>query len=176
MLPCLLLLQASHTRGLAPLPRGIGLYSKLKSVDVQGEIRALALEALRRKRREAATESGATKEAVPQQLLEFEFPPLLGGAQSKTQLDDFTNVDVLDRNRDNAMFFAAAAAAELEGEPNSDVWVVFMDDTEKRLAAEAFPGARFRRARLLTQAEAVKLIGRGDAADPLRRAPRGQPY
>ena len=141
--------------GLAPtpLPRGIGLYSKLKTVDVQKEIRDLALGALRERR----------AQGDQRQLLEFEFPPLLGGQKSKSQLDDFTNVDVLDRNRDNAMFFAAEMASELQDE--GGVWVVWMDETEKRLAVESFPGARFNKAAHLTQEEAARRIsGEADEA------------
>ena len=60
--------------------RGIGLYSKLKTVDVQRRSETW-LWRLRSAARRGISGS-------------FEFTPLLGGQKSKSQLDDFTNVDV----------------------------------------------------------------------------------
>lgn len=39
-------------------------------------------------------------------LLEVEFPPLLGGEKSKSQFDDFDNIQELDRNKDWTMLLA----------------------------------------------------------------------
>ena len=69
--------------GLSPLPGGISPYAKALKADVQGEIRSVSFGALQR----------ATADGV--QLAELEWPPLLGGAKGKSQLDDFTNIDVL---------------------------------------------------------------------------------
>jgi hypothetical protein len=66
---------------LTPLPKDISPFDKSasKGRDVQGDLRKLATVALGK----------ALSEPEPPKLLELEFPPLIGGEQSKTQFDDF---------------------------------------------------------------------------------------
>ena len=66
---------------LTPLPKDISPFDKSasKGRDVQGEIRKLATLALER----------ALSQDQKPTLLELEFPPLIGGEQSKSQFDDF---------------------------------------------------------------------------------------
>jgi hypothetical protein len=68
-----------------PLPKDISPFDKSasKGRDVQGELRKLATVAL-----ENALSSNKDSSEIPT-LLELEFPPLIGGEQSKTQFDDF---------------------------------------------------------------------------------------
>ena len=75
---------AASSNDLTPLPKDISPFDKSasKGRDVQGELRKLATLALER-----ALLSN-TKKPTPT-LLEFEFPPLIGGDQSKSQFDDF---------------------------------------------------------------------------------------
>ena len=87
--------------GLSPLPGGISPYAKALKADVQGEIRSTSFGALQR----------ATADGV--QLAELEWPPLLGGAKGKSQLDDFTNIDVLD---------AVSERRALEGETTASAY------------------------------------------------------
>ena len=83
------------------------------------------------------------------QLLELEFPPLLGGQRAKRVTDDFTNIDVLDANRDWAVAFACdpqtqggegALAAGLK----SRLWVAFPDEKELELTREEFMNSKFK--------------------------------
>ena len=70
------------------------------------------------------------------ELIEVEFPPLI---ETKTQFDDYSNVEVLDANRDFAM--QLAVEAEIRGAaPDAALWLCFADDGEAELAAEAWPG------------------------------------
>ena len=96
------------------------------------------------------------------ELLEVEFPPLL---ETKTQFDDFSNVEVLDANRD----FGVQLALEQElcratGEGN--LWLCFADEGEAKLAREAWPGAMYGAATQTYIAAAVKALG-GDPLMPM---------
>lgn len=67
---------------LTPLPKDISPFDKSasKGRDIQGDLRKLATISLQRA-------LSSKENALP--LLELEFPPLIGGDQSKTQFDDF---------------------------------------------------------------------------------------
>ena len=68
---------------LTPLPKDISPFDKSasKGRDIQGDLRKLATTALEK--------ALSPHNERPPTLLELEFPPLLGGEQSKTQFDDF---------------------------------------------------------------------------------------
>ena len=92
-------LKATSKNGnLTPLPQGISPFEKSlsKSLDIQQEFRNLSKNAI-----QAAIQDSATGS-----LLEIEFPPLIGGDKSKSQFDDFDNVQELDANKDWTMQLA----------------------------------------------------------------------
>lgn len=132
---------------LTPLPAGLSGFSSIAS-------RAGALNTIRRAT--AAAVGRALADGV--ELLEVEFPPLL---EKKTQFDDFSNVEVLDANRD----FCVQLALEPELRQISDddaaaMWLCFADEGEAQLAQEAWPGAMYGEATNTYIAAAVKAVGR----------------
>ena len=68
-----------QSSSLSPLPRGISPFEKSlsKNIDIQAEFRKRAKIGI-----DAALSDGVKR-------IEIEFPPLLGGSQSKSQFDDF---------------------------------------------------------------------------------------
>jgi len=106
---------------LSLLPPGISLYSNFKRMNTQSSIRSLSAAAVK-----SARNNGVLS-------LEIEFPPLLGGQSSKSALDDYTNIDVLDANRDWTIEFIRDG---LFSQFKEDVWVVFGDETELQLALD----------------------------------------
>ena len=70
---------AGQSSSLSPLPRGISPFEKSlsKNIDIQAEFRKRAKIGI-----DAALSDGVKR-------IEIEFPPLLGGSQSKSQFDDF---------------------------------------------------------------------------------------
>jgi len=142
--PCFLL------AALAPLPQGLDEFSRLSG-------RAGALSTIRRA--SAAAVGRALADGI--ELLEVEFPPLL---ETKTQFDDYSNVEVLDANRDFGV--QLALEPELRAAVGSDaakLWLCFADQGEADLAREAWPGAMYGAATQTYIAAAVKECGR----DPL---------
>lgn len=113
--------------------------------DLDATFRTTALQALTR-----ATDDNHT-------LLEIEYPPLLA---SKTQFDDFSNVEQLDANRDLAVELAAALTPQ---HPEGSLWLVFPDEEEARLAQEAWPGQRFQQASVTCITEACTALDRQPA-------------
>jgi len=140
--------------GLTPVPAGLNEFSRLSG-------RAGALSTIRR------TAAAATGRALAdgKELLEIEFPPLL---ETKTQFDDYTNVEVLDANRDFGVQLAlepelqAAASAE-------ELWLCFADAGEADLAREAWPGAMYGRATQTYISAAVEAVG-GEPIMPMGSA------
>eukprot|EP00966_Prymnesium_polylepis_P135590 3134405-Prymnesium_polylepis.1 len=59
--------------------------------------------------------------------------------ETKTQFDDYSNVEVLDANRDFAMLLAQEPEITAAA-PDAALWLCFADDDEAGLAVEAWPG------------------------------------
>ena len=91
------------SKALSPLPKGISPFEKSlsKNLNIQAEFRQQAKRAI-----DAAISSNV-------KLIEIEFPPLLGGSQSKSQFDDFDNIQELDKNKDWTMLLAPMFLGEL---------------------------------------------------------------
>ena len=134
---------------LAPLPPGLNEFSRLSG-------RAGAIASIRR---QSAQALGAAL-ADGKELLEIEFPPLL---ETKTQFDDFSNVEVLDANRDFAIQLAQEPEIQRAANEQAALWLCFADKGEAELAAEAWPGAMYGSVTQTYIAEAVKAVG----AEPL---------
>ena len=137
--------------GLSELPRGISPFEKSlsKSIDVQADFRSRAKPAV-----DAAAADGV-------KLIEIEFPPLIGGDQSKSQFDDFDNVQELDKNKDWTMLFAPMFLGD-ENYQHGKTWMVFPDLKECELAKAEWGGARYRSATFTTvEAATEHLCGNG---------------
>lgn len=80
--------------------------------------------------------------------LEIEFPPLL---ESKSQFDDFDNVQELNKNRDWCIEWLPTLANSFD----SRVWFVLPDTKEVELAKEEWGGQRYRQAAAFTSIQAV---------------------
>ena len=134
---------------LTPLPQDISPFTKssAKARDVQGEFRKIAEKALVQ-----ALQDGKTQ-------LELEFPPLLGGDQSKTQFDDFDNVQELNQNRDWCVqllpSFASIQSSWNKNNKNKNIWFILPDLKEVELCKEEWTGQRYRQAAVYTSIEAV---------------------
>ena len=135
---------ASMSAALSQPPSGLNEFSRLSG-------RGGALATIRR---DAAAALGrALDDGVD--LLEIEFPPLL---ETKTQFDDFSNVEVLDANRD----FGVQLAIEPEvrrAAGDSGLWLCFADEGEADLAREAWPGARYGESYQTYITAAVRAVG-----------------
>ena len=146
----LLCLPHALALGLTPVPAGLNEFTRLSG-------RAGAISSIRK------TSAAAIGKALAdgKELLEVEFPPLL---ETKTQFDDFSNVEVLDANRDFAVQLALEPEVQSAAASDSkSLWLCFADKGEAELAAEAWPGAMYGAATQTYIAEAVRLIG----AEPL---------
>lgn len=144
----------SHLNGaeLSDLPKGISPFEKSasKTIDVQADFRARAKIAV-----DAASDAGI-------RLLEIEFPPLIGGDKSKSQFDDFDNIQELDKNKDWTMLFAPLFLGSKEyGEGKT--WLVFPDLKECDLAKAEWAGARYQAATFTTIEAATNFL-QGDGA------------
>lgn len=124
---------------LSPLPKGISPFEKSlsKGVDVQAQFRQSAKRAI-----DAAIKDGIRK-------IEIEFPPLIGGDKSKSNFDDFDNVQELDRNKEFAMLLAPLFLGE-EAYQKGKTWLIFPDLKECELAKSDYPGQRYREATFTT--------------------------
>lgn len=102
--------------------------------------------------------SAAVKRALDtgSTLLEVEFPPLIG---SKSQFDDYSNIEHLNANRDFA--FELVPRLGLGGE----LLVCLLDDTECELARKAYPGAAYSSASAMALSAAAQLYS-GRQAGP----------
>mmetsp|Transcript_1674 Transcript_1674/g.3805 ORF Transcript_1674/g.3805 Transcript_1674/m.3805 type:complete len:433 (-) Transcript_1674:97-1395(-) len=134
---------------LTPLPQDISPFTKssAKARDVQGDFRKIAEKALVQ-----ALKDGKTQ-------LELEFPPLLGGDQSKTQFDDFDNVQELNQNRDWCVqllpSFASIQTSWNKNNKNKNIWFILPDLKEVELCKEEWTGQRYRQAATYSIIEAV---------------------
>ncbi|KAL1496080.1 hypothetical protein AB1Y20_014707 [Prymnesium parvum] len=131
-------------------PPGLSEYSPLSA-------RAGALSSIRR----ASAAAIGRALSDEKELLELEFPPLL---ERKTQFDDYSNVEILDANRDFAVLLANEPELRCGGEPGA-LWLCFADDGEAELAREAWPGRRYAEVTVTSIAAAVGAVG-GDALRP----------
>jgi hypothetical protein len=123
---------ASPNTKLSILPQGISPFEKSlsKSIDIQADFRARAKIAV-----DAAMASGVKK-------VELEFPPLLGGDQSKSQFDDFDNIQELDKNKDWTMQFAPMFHKQTEFK-HGKTWLIFPDLKECEIAKKEWAGQRY---------------------------------
>lgn len=134
---------------LTPLPQDISPFTKssAKRRDVQGDFRKIAEKALVQ-----ALKDGKTQ-------LELEFPPLLGGDKSKTQFDDFDNVQELNQNRDWCVQLLPSLdciqTSWNKNNKNKKIWFVLPDLKEVELCKEEWTGQRYRQAASYTSIEAV---------------------
>jgi hypothetical protein len=135
-------LSAVVKNNLSTLPKDISPFEKSSSKrrDVQGEFRKTALSSL-----EQALKDGKTQ-------LEMEFPPLLGGDQSKSQFDDFDNVQELNKNRDWCIELLPNLSNAIKSKP---IWFILPDLKEVELAKEEWGGQRYRQAGVFSSIEAV---------------------
>ena len=116
---------------LTPLPRGISPFEKSlsKSIDIQAKFRNIAKHAI-----EKAIRDGVVK-------IEVEFPPLLGGSQSKSQFDDFDNIQELDSNKDWTLLLAPTFLNDKTYQ-DGKLWLIFPDLKECELAKQEWSGQK----------------------------------
>jgi len=143
---------ALANNNLSKLPSGISPFEKSisKSIDVQAGFRSKAKDAI-----DAALQSSLTK-------LEIEFPPLIGGEKSKSQFDDFDNIQELDNNKDWTMEFAPM----FHKDPfykNGKTWLIFPDLKECEIAKKEWVGQRYQE-QTFTTIEAATNFLLGDGA------------
>eukprot|EP00566_Odontella_aurita_P000603 CAMPEP_0113555128 /NCGR_PEP_ID=MMETSP0015_2-20120614/16542_1 /TAXON_ID=2838 /ORGANISM="Odontella" /LENGTH=373 /DNA_ID=CAMNT_0000456365 /DNA_START=109 /DNA_END=1233 /DNA_ORIENTATION=+ /assembly_acc=CAM_ASM_000160 len=142
--------------GLSDLPRGISPFEKSlsKSIDVQADFRSRA---------KTAVDAAVADAAV---LMEIEFPPLIGGDKSKSQFDDFDNVQELDKNKDWTMLFAPMFLDD-PSYREGKTWLIFPDLKECELASAEWAGARYQTATFTTiEATTEHLCGEGSYDAP----------
>ena len=133
---------------LSPLPPGLNEYER-RAPGALADIRR--------------TTAGALGRALAdgRELLEIEFPPLL---EKKTQFDDYSNVEVLDANRDFAVQLALETSIQnVVADDKAALWLCFADEGEAELAAEAWPGKIYGTATQTYISAAVRAVG----AEPL---------
>lgn len=135
---------------LSSLPRDISPFEKsaAKGRDLQGDFRKIAEVAIN-----AALRDGKTR-------LEIEFPPLLGGDKSKSQFDDFDNVQELNMNRDWCVqllpsLATSGAEAGTTGKAGGRIWFILPDLKEVELCKDEWKGQRYQQAASYTSIEAV---------------------
>ena len=120
---------SSSQSSLSPIPKGISPFEKSmsKSIDIQAEFRKTAKRAI-----DAALSDDLKK-------IEIEFPPLLGGSQSKSQFDDFDNIQELDKNKDWTMNLAPMFLGENDYQKGK-TWLIFPDLKECEIAKKEWAG------------------------------------
>ena len=92
----------------------------------------------------------------------MEFPPLLGGDKSKSQFDDFDNIQELNKNRDWCIQMCPMMTGNSE-----KPWLILPDLKEVELAKEEWTGQRYRNAAVFSSIEKVtEHYSRGEASKP----------
>lgn len=148
------------------LPRGISPFEKslAKGMDIQANFRKMAIPAI-----EKAIRDGRTK-------LEIDFPPFVGGDQSKTQFDDYDNLQELNANRDWCVQLApmlatspvisrSSSTSSSNNRDKRSLWLVLPDDKECELARQEWGGGQlFRRAAKFTSLRAAVLAVAGESS------------
>mmetsp|Transcript_2277 Transcript_2277/g.5140 ORF Transcript_2277/g.5140 Transcript_2277/m.5140 type:complete len:277 (+) Transcript_2277:68-898(+) len=140
--------QSTANKGLTPLPKGISPFEKSlsKSIDIQATFRQYSKKAI----------DNAANDGV--KLLEVEFPPLLGGEKSKSQFDDFDNIQELDRNKDWTMLLAPMFLGESSFQKGR-TWLIFPDLKECELAKQEWLGQRYQEATFTTIEAVTNFVG-----------------
>jgi hypothetical protein len=141
---------------LTPLPKGISPFEKSlsKNLDTQAEFRKIAKKAV----------DNAIASNV--HLLELEFPPLLGGDKTKSQFDDFDNIQELDSNKDWTLQFAPLFV-DKSTYAKGKTWLIFPDIKECELARKEWQGQRYQGATFTTIEAATEfLVGKGSYSAP----------
>jgi len=141
---------AGQASSLSPLPRGISPFEKSlsKNIDIQAEFRKRAKLGI-----DAALSDGVKR-------IEIEFPPLLGGSQSKSQFDDFDNIQELDKNKDWTMLLAPTFLGEKIYQ-GGKTWLIFPDLKECEIAKEEWAGQRYREATFTTIEAVTNYVATG---------------
>lgn len=130
---------SSSSLNLSPLPKGISPFEKSlsKNIDIQGDFRKRSKQAI-----DAAIADNLKR-------VEIEFPPLLGGDNSKSQFDDFDNIQELDKNKDWTMQLAPTFLGDRDYQKGR-VWMIFPDLKECELAKAEWAGQRYQEATFTT--------------------------
>ena len=130
---------SAQSSSLSPLPKGISPFEKSlsKNIDIQGDFR------------KRAKQSIDTAISNNMKRLEIEFPPLLGGSQSKSQFDDFDNIQELDKNKEWTMQLAPTFLGTQDYQKGR-TWLIFPDLKECELAKEEWAGQRYQEATFTT--------------------------
>lgn len=128
---------------LSRLPSNISPFEKSKS-DITGDFRKIAQSSLQK-----ALSDGLSE-------LEIEFPPLL---ESKSQFDDFDNVQELNKNRDWCIEWLPTLSNVV-----NPIWFILPDTKEVELAKEEWTGQRYRQAASWSSIEAVTQAYSGGGA------------
>ena len=151
---------SQNNLSLTPLPQGISPFEKSlsKSLDIQQEFRTLAKKAVQ------AAIDASKKSSNKAPRLEIEFPPLLGGDKSKSQFDDFDNVQELDSNKDWTMQFAPMFFDQ-KSYADGKTWLTFPDLKECELARKEWQGGRYQAATFTTIEAATEFLVGGGSYD-----------
>lgn len=148
--------QPLQNQQLTPLPKGINPFEKsLKEPrDIQDQFRKIA--------KKAVDNAILSK----RNLLELEFPPLLGGDKSKSQFDDFDNIQELDSNKDWTLQFAPLFV-DNPTYSKGKTWLIFPDVKECELARKEWRGQRYQASTFTTIEAATRyLLGDGSYSAP----------
>eukprot|EP00569_Conticribra_weissflogii_P003810 CAMPEP_0171333996 /NCGR_PEP_ID=MMETSP0878-20121228/4374_1 /TAXON_ID=67004 /ORGANISM="Thalassiosira weissflogii, Strain CCMP1336" /LENGTH=389 /DNA_ID=CAMNT_0011835025 /DNA_START=81 /DNA_END=1250 /DNA_ORIENTATION=+ len=139
---------------LSPIPKGISPFEKSlsKNIDIQGDFR---------KRAKGAIDAAIANDV---KLLEIEFPPLLGGSQSKSQFDDFDNIQELDKNKDWTMLLAPMFLGDKDFQKGK-TWLVFPDLKECELAKKEWAGQRYQEATFTTIEAVTNFLGQANSGN-----------
>lgn len=141
----------SNVTKLSKLPPGVSEYSTMS--DKEGSLDNI---------RVAVARGISAAVADGLELIEVEFPPLI---DIKKVISDYSNVQVLDANRDFSMQLAIEPRIRAVA-PSTSLWVVFPDNNEVELARKAWPGQRYQDATQTSIVDGVTAVG-GDPLIPV---------
>jgi hypothetical protein len=149
----------STSMNLTPLPKGISPFEKSvsKNLDIQKTFRQIAKKAVDNAINDQTNTSTDTTTETSTKLLELEFPPLIGGSLSKSQFDDFDNIQELDSNKDWTMQFAPLFFANPIYK-DGKTWLVFPDLKECEIAKKEWQGQLYQTATFTTIEEATTFL------------------
>lgn len=144
----------TNSQSLSPLPKGISPFEKSlsKNIDVQADFRQKAKRAI-----DSAVRNGVKK-------IEIEFPPLIGGSQSKSQFDDFDNIQELDKNKDWTMLLAPMFLGDTYYQKGK-TWLIFPDLKECEIAKKEWAGKRYQEATFTTIEAVTNFVSTGENND-----------